>query len=443
MVLYEDVELTTISGEKVELIKPLHNGAHCNVYRVKYNGESLVLKWKEKEDFKIDSQYFETIKKLIEQYEVFDEFIGLPIAIVISKNSDNYSNKFGYLMREIPANYHCLNDFFRCETDLKAARFSSYKAQLNAAIMIARFMQKLHMSGYSMNIEPEDILVDDKTGNINIINSEKVSVDMSFGYKFDIRYIAPEIPRSDYKLHTSMETDRYSLAVVLYRLFFIDHPMEGKLFVKYPLITGNVEKYLYSIKPVFHFDPNDESNRPNEVIAPNALNRWEIDNLYTKELRETFIRTFTEGVDNPEKRPSEREWISIFTSIRDKLIVTNENREQFVDFNIRDSIPVGCLMLKVGSKKIAIYPGKEIYEYSVNGNSNGHSNIVGDIVDNGEENCLSLRNLSNYIWRCYSPKTKQLTELRKRQEFLLEPGAAIEFQRENPKIIGEIINPLM
>ena len=110
---------------------------------------------------------------------------------------------------------------------------------------------------------------------------------------------------------------RFPEAITLYRLFFIDHPMEGDAFDKYPFWTEQVEDYLYAINPVFHFNPNNDSNRPTEKYAPNAYLRWVIMPL---ELRKLFIRAFTEGIENPGKRPTEFEWLSTIGRVRDKLV---------------------------------------------------------------------------------------------------------------------------
>lgn len=98
--------------------------------------------------------------------------------------------------------------------------------------------------------------------------------------------------------------------------------------------------------------------------------------------------------------------------------------------------------MKIGSKCIALYPQKAIYEFTITGDTKQYAKVDGGIVYDKRIDRLTLRNLTDQIWRCYSPKTKQLTDLSKGQEFPLEPGVAIEFHRENPKIIGEIFDPL-
>ena len=433
--LNKNQELVTREGEKVELISPLVDGAHCNVYRVMYNDEPYILKWNENDDY----AYYKTLESTIELLRDCEELIS-PKAIVINEDSDGASNRFGYLMPEVTADYHKLTDYFRMSNDPKSIAFSSYRAQLKVALDIVSFMQKIHLRGLLMNIEPDDMYINNETGAIRIVDSEKVFFNgvnetMRGG---NLAYLAPEIPRSDYELNPSVKTDKYPMAVVLYRLFFVDHPMEGKVWEKYPLLTDKVEVDLYALNPVFHFNLEDSSNRPTECYAVKAAQRWRV---YPKELRDVFVKTFTKGINDPNNRPSENEWISVLSNVRDKLILIHQGREQFVNFSDLKSIPPRCLDLKIGSNHMAIYPQKAIYQISVDGNAREYATIVGGIVYDKQANKMKIRNMSSKVWRCYDPTTKQLTDVGKGQEYPLFPGAMIEFHRDQPKIVGEISDP--
>ena len=74
ILLDKNIKLTTVEGERVELIGPLHVGVHCNVYKVKYNGEYFILKWKENDDYKIGSFYYETIKSFIKHLNLIRNY---------------------------------------------------------------------------------------------------------------------------------------------------------------------------------------------------------------------------------------------------------------------------------------------------------------------------------------------------------------------------------
>ena len=235
-----------------------------------------------------------------------------------------------------------------------------------------------------------------------------------------------------------MYTDFYSLAVILYRLFFVDHPMDGKAWEKYPLCTDEVEEFLYAIKPVFHFDPNNKSNAPTDVYAPNVTQRWK---CFPMNLRRLFIQSFTEGIDHPGKRVSENAWISTLADCRDKLIRMMNKREQFVNLVNAASVPPGCLGIQIGAHKVALYPFKAIYEVSVNGDVNKFGEKYAGILYNDKTKTLMIRNLTNRTWRGWSPTDKVLTNIEPGMDYPVFAGVQIEFRKENPQIRGVVFDP--
>jgi len=416
-------------------------GGQGDVYHVTYKGNDYALKWYCKHpDDVIGGAQHATIKKIYGETKKPSNRFVWPLFMVTEENPAK-GKRFGYLMSLLPDGYYEMEDFLRMDGDKKAVRFNSYNSMLVAGMNITRGMQELHYKGWSYkDLNPKNFAINPNDGDVLIVDNDNVSVDGApCSVKGTKGYMAPEIPRSNYEVSPTRETDYYSLAVVLYKLFFIDHPMDGKVWEKYPLCTDKVEDYLYAIKPVFHFDPNNDSNRPTDVYAPNATVRWKV---MPQDLRKTFVTALTEGIENPGRRPPEIEWISVISKTRDKLIRLNPEREQFVNFSDTRTVPARCLGMKIGSNLIAMYPYKAVYEVSVDGNIKEFSTVYAGIVYDKKIDSLAIRNLSTKIWRCYSPVTKQITDIGKGQEFPIQPGVMIEFNRENPRIVGEIFDPV-
>lgn len=415
-------------------------GGQGDVYHVTYKGHDYALKWycKHSDDVIGGAQYNTITKICGEDKRPSEKFIW-PLILVTEENPSN-GKKFGYLMELLPQGTHEMEDFLRMDTDPKAVRFNSYNSMLVAGMNFAAAMSKLHLKGWSYkDLNPKNFAINSENGDVFVVDNDNVSVDGDLcSVKGTKGYMAPEIPKSNYKENPKRVTDYYSLAVVLYRLFFVDHPMEGKAWEKYPLCTDKVEDYLYAVNPIFHFDPQNEANRPTEVYAPNAMGRWR---AMPQEIRSLFIRAFTKGISEPNKRPPENEWISVIAKTRDKLIRLNPQREQFVNFSDQRSVPQRCIGLKIGSNNIAIYPQKAIYQISVDGNVREYATVVGGIVYDKNTDKLYVRNLSSKVWRCYDPKSKQLTDVGKGQQYPLFPGMMIEFHRDQPKIVGEVFDP--
>ena len=62
------------------------------------------------------------------------------------------------------------------------------------------------------------------------------------------------------------------------------------------------------------------------------------------------------------------------------------------------------------------------------------------ITYNKQLDSLMIRNMTNTTWRGWSPKTKQLSDIPSGKEYPIFPGVMIEFQKENPRIVGEIFD---
>lgn len=438
------VTVVTKNGEKIKINYLISDsGGQGDVYHVTLNGKNYAMKWycKSPEDVIGGDQYGTIMGIHGEAKKPSDKFIW-PL-IVVTEQDPKPGKRFGYLMELLPDGYYEMLDFLRMDGDEKAVRFQSYNAMLVAGMNIAAAMQKLHLRGLSYkDLNPKNFMFHPATGDVLVVDNDNVSVDgKPCSVKGTKGYMAPEIPRSKYQKSPTRETDFFSLAVILYRLFFVDHPMEGKLWEKVAVCTDGAEDFLYAIKPVFHFDPKNNTNRPTDVFAPNALIRWK---AMPQELKALFITSFTEGIDQPGKRLPENAWISTIAKTRDKLIrvvfAPGDQREQFVNFEDSRSVPNRCLGLKIGSNRIALYPQKAIYEISVDGNVHNYGKMLAGITYNKQLDSLMIRNMSDEIWRGYSPRTKQLTNVGKGQEYPIFPGVMIEFHKENPRIIGEIFN---
>jgi len=85
------------------------------------------------------------------------------------------------------------------------------------------------------------------------------------------RYTAPEIMLG--KARPGIQTDAFSLAVVLFLHWTNSHPLEGKAAVV-PFMDAETEMRIYGENPVFIFDPNDDSNRPVQGVHQGAISRW-------------------------------------------------------------------------------------------------------------------------------------------------------------------------
>ena len=88
----------------------------------------------------------------------------------------------------------------------------------------------------------------------------------------------------------STQTDLYSLAVLLFYILMIHHPLEGQQETQIACLDAPAMTRLYGEEALFIFDPHNPANRPLPGYHDNAITYWQI---YPQFLRDLFIKAFT------------------------------------------------------------------------------------------------------------------------------------------------------
>lgn len=436
-------KLRTLSGEEVVVKKTISTaGGQGDVMLASWNGKEYALKWynKDEQDVVGGSQYT-TISKLTRMHNP-DEFLFLwPEQIVTETGSAASGAMFGYVMKVLPDNFYDMQDFLRSTGDQKQQIFKSFHAMIWAAMYIVTAVRKLHLNGMSYkDLNAGNISINPETGRILMVDCDNISVD---GDPCSINgtrgYMAPEIVRSNFVKTPTIQSDQFSLAIILYRLFYMDHPMEGKMWAQYPLITEKVEDLLYSIKPVYNMSKNDERNRPEGEYAKNVIQRMK---MLPPILREGFEKTFVKGIESVSGRTPENEWLDILSVARDQLVFLNSNyaEDRVVLFNDKRTIPEGCLRLYFPRRnhEVAIYPLQSLFKDVISGNKNDYAERIGFV--NMAQGRPVLMNMSNQVWEVFDPVSKKITPYKTKEWFYVIPGMQILFDKEN-NIVGKIDDP--
>lgn len=392
------------TGDKVELknggaavIKRfLGQGGQGAVYEVEYEGMPYALKWYLPEYLKkIDQKsFYNNILSNIDSGPPADEFLW-PVSI-----SEYSENSFGYIMNIRPDNYKSFTSVLNATSKIK-----SLKTQLCIAEKICKAFQKLHSLGYSyQDINDGNFFVDTNDGGVLICDNDNVApCGVWMGMAGKDRYMAPEVVMG--KKHAGMESDLYSLAVVLFMLLFIAHPLEGRLIHSCPCITIKLVRRFYAEHPVFVMDPKDQSNRPVMGIDNNIISRWP---CYPKAIQNLFIRSFTDGLHDASYRVRENEWIDCIDKMIDSIVVcpmcggeqfynNPQNSENYFHCEDCGSKIRKPFIFSFGSKKKCLNLGSEIYSGEIEGVEGG---IVGEVIESVKHKGLwGLKNLSDDIWK--------------------------------------------
>ncbi|MCE7948836.1 MAG: hypothetical protein DYG88_15550 [Chloroflexi bacterium CFX4] len=128
-------------------------------------------------------------------------------------------------------------------------------------------------------------------------------------------YMAPEIVTAHmYKqrdIRPSIQSDLHSLAVLIYQLLLMRHPLRGPK-VHDPDNPERDDQLAFGEKALYTEDPTDRSNRPKDPFR----GAW----LLGEEVESLMRRTFTVGLHDPSKRPVAAMWRDALLRMADQHV---------------------------------------------------------------------------------------------------------------------------
>lgn len=423
--------IRTASGGELEVIQKLGEGGQGVVYKVNYNGKQLALKWYFGNKLSNADKFYRNIQNNIKQGAPTSAFLW-PLEI-----TEYFEGSFGYLMELRPSEYKDFSLFL-----LAKVRFANIEAIINTALCITNGFRGLHNKGYSyQDLNDGNFFVNPKNGDVLICDNDNVApYGENLGIAGKCRYMAPEVVMG--KKRPDSHTDRFSLAVVLYMLLFLNHPLEGKR-TMCPCLTEELERKFYGSDPVFVWDANNDSNRPVRGVHINEIKLWP---LYPEFVRKTFEKAFSHEVmvgNDTTHRVIEKEWQEVFTTLRDLMVKCSCGSETFIDPSQQTCRCINCgksierpIILKVKKYHAALTQGKKLYACHVQYDSDDFKEARGEVVaSRNNPALLGLRNDSNNTWEAILPNGTSKGYLNG-QVIKLGKGMKINFGNGN---VGEVI----
>ena len=386
------------SGERVNLanagyvtiIKELGRGGQGIVYLVDLNGEQKALKWYLNPP---GETFYKNLLNNIRTGAPSEAFLWPEYVTARQKGS------YGYVMALRPKNYYEFGNFL-----LAKVTFKSFTAMLAAAMKICNGFMMLHRFGYSyQDLNDGNFFIDPYTGDVLICDNDNVMPEGErSGILGKARYMAPEIVGGKMP---NKYSDRFSLSVILFMLFYANHPFEGAKVVSCPCMTESFEKKFYGSEATFIFDPNDRTNRPVRGIHQNVIKRW---GVFPAKLREVFTEQFSqEKLKNPQTRLIESQWEKVIAGIRDELVICPHCKEEtFVEIEGPEHKCINCgrdmdvsKYLLMGTRKQILTKGTKLYI--------DHDNIPDcQVVENTNDGKLLIKNISPEAWTVETPSGK-------------------------------------
>jgi DNA-binding helix-hairpin-helix protein with protein kinase domain len=352
------------------------------------------------------------------------------------------TTSFGYVMALRPPEFTDFPAILNAK-DKKGGKvaFISTEVMILAALNLVNAFRSLHRKGLSyQDLNDGNFFINTTTGDVLICDNDNVTPDgkvNSGGVGGKPGYMAPEIVRGD--AYPSERTDCHSLAVVLFKLFFRHSPLQGAAYEKLPCMTEKREMELFGTKPVFIYDPNDESNRPVNGVHNNVLKLWPI---FPQFFKDAFIHSFAEGMKNPQARMIENEWQKLLVRLRDEWYVTCPSCGRAVYLQGCSAVTglrcSGCglsfsyprrLVIKQGAVlyNIPLFPGKKIYACHIVKDSDDYRTVSGEVVMNkNNPNLWGIKNISPGTWKFNTPDGME-KEIPPGGAIPIGPGVVVNF----------------
>lgn len=303
------------------------SGGQGEVYLVRNGGTECALKWYFPNQAKPEQRA--ALDDLVHRGAPSDRFLW-PLDLVTAQGE----SAFGYLMPLREPRFKGLSDLMKRRAE------PTFRALCTACFELAHHYKLLHSQGLSYrDISFGNVFFDPQTGEIRIADNDNVCVNGTpiTGVAGTPRFMAPEIVRGE--ANPSTNTDLFSLAVLLFYMLMMHHPLEGKREADIRCFDLPAMNKLYGTEPLFIYDPFDASNRPVPGYQDNALIYWEI---YPQFIRDLFTRAFTEGL-RPQGRVRESEWRRAMVQLRDSIIYGPQGDENFYDpEKLRQGTPHVC-----------------------------------------------------------------------------------------------------
>lgn len=381
--------VSLVGGGTATIIKELGRGGQGIVYLVEVCGEKKALKWYLNAP---DDKFYRNLAQNIASGAPSDAFLWPEYL------TEKQQGSYGYIMKLRPQNYYEFGNFL-----LAKVSFKSFTAMLSAAMKICDGFMMLHRFGYSyQDLNDGNFFIDPQTGDVLICDNDNV---MPQGEKSGImgkaRYMAPEIVAGGIP---DKYSDRFSLSVILFMLFYANHPFEGAKVVACPCMTEAFEKKFYGSEALFIYDPTDKSNLPVRGIHQNVIRRWPV---FPQMLRDAFIEEFSkEKLQDPCTRMIEQNWKKIISSVRDSLVVCQHCAEEtFV--NVSDSTDkcMNCgkdvdlsKRLVINNRSLPLTQNTYIYI--------DEDNTPDGVVTTDSNGFMLIKNISTETWTVETPSGK-------------------------------------
>ncbi len=304
----------------------LGEGGQGWVYQVSFMGRAFALKWYNDRVLQYDKRLRTRLQTAIDHGPPSPRFLW-PFSLVTLRDG----SRLGYLMPLRDQRLKEVSTILGAQKSADGAQeriAPSFRVLATLCCLVAQELLALHAKGLAyQDLNSGNLFFDPIQGQIAVCDNDNVDIDGAPSVMGGVwEYQAPEIVLR--QTGPTRVTDLHSLAVMLFRILHIGHPLVGQRAQAFGnLSDAATVRSLFGTDPLFIFDPRDESNRPDP--GEFAVAYWA---LYPGFLKELFTRAFTDGLRDPRYgRVQETEWRLAMARLRDSIITCACTAENFYD----------------------------------------------------------------------------------------------------------------
>lgn len=426
---------TVSLGMACEVEQFLGGGGQGEVYRANLDGKQIALKWYNPTSA-VKAQR-DALEILVKKGSPNDKFLW-PMELTEEPGLGG----FGYIMPLREGRYKGLVDLMKGRVE------PTFRSLATAGLELAHSFLLLHARGLCYrDISFGNVFFDPASGEILICDNDNVTVDDGTswgGVLGTARFMAPEIVRGE--AMPSTRTDLFSLSVLLFYMFMIHHPLEGRKELSIHCFDMAAMMKLYGTEPVFIFDAVDHSNEPVPNFHDNALIYW---NIYPQFLRNLFTKAFTDGLRDAEHgRVREGVWRSAMVRLRDSILYCGHcGSENFYDVDALSASggkPAPCwsckkdirlpFRIRIDRNVIMLNHDTQLFPHHIEGKMYDFSQPVAQVTQHPTNPSIwGLKNLTEKKWAVTKPDNT-MQEIEPGRSVALVNGTKIHFGQTQGEI---------
>lgn len=340
--------------------------------------------------------------------------------------------EFGYSMQLYPSDFVTIPKLMTRKVAIKFTEI------VRAASQTVSAFKALQSQGlFYCDISANNLRLQPQTGDILICDNDNVRATQGSGVVPGTpKYMAPEISRGD--AEPSALTDSFSMAVLLFYLLMNDHPLDGATVNRIKVLNLAAMKQVYGTSPVFAFDPNNDTNRPESGVQRNSPIFWDV---YPRPIKDVFTKVFTAGLFEPGGRPSFSEWQRALGALEDSILPCPScGKQNFFDaetgrrscWSCRETIGAPLRLILEGKRVVVLNTDTHLYQHHLSkfsGDPGNRGAAVAAMSKHPQQDVWGLKNLCSTQWYATLPDgTAQI----------VEPGRSLTARPRTKVNFGEV-----